>query len=444
MKVIIVGGGNVGYIAAETICDIHDVLVIEKDDQIAESVKSRLNVSVLHEDGTNPKNLQYALETHGAEILISTLSDDASNLFICMYAKSLSADIKTVASINNPDFMIEGSAGVDVLISPEEITAKKMYRLATLENAVDFEEIESLGLSIAIFAVEKWHEIVGKIVMDIDTSSGFAIFGVYRDDSLILEVDSLEVHPGDRVCVIGTAEGLEDFNRIVGVEEESREFTILGGSVVGMILAKLLSEDAVRRYVKILEKNHERCVELSKYLNGVSIVNADYTEPEVQTQENVFKSDCTISTSHQDDTNLLMCMSAQKFNARKIVSRYFKKEYQDIFTFTGLESIIGYHKIVSNEITKCTISDEMAIIRLKNHNELFFMHTVNKNSKLLDVYNGDIRMDPGIRIVAYRRDGMLKFPRLDVRFQEGDEIIVFTNVTRQSDLIKVFGKNLSE
>jgi trk system potassium uptake protein TrkA len=333
---------------------------------------------------------------------------------------------------------------VDVLISPEEITAKKMYRLATLENAVDFEEIESLGLSIAIFAVEKWHEIVGKIVMDIDTSSGFAIFGVYRDDSLILEVDSLEVHPGDRVCVIGTAEGLEDFNRIVGVEEESREFTILGGSVVGMILAKLLSEDAVRRYVKILEKNHERCVELSKYLNGVSIVNADYTEPEVQTQENVFKSDCTISTSHQDDTNLLMCMSAQKFNARKIVSRYFKKEYQDIFTFTGLESIIGYHKIVSNEITKCTISDEMAIIRLKNHNELFFKHTVNKNSKLLDVYNGDIRMDPGIRIVAYRRDGMLKFPRLDVRFQEGDEIIVFTNVTRQSDLIKVFGKNLSE
>ena len=444
MKVIIVGGGNVGYIAADTICDIHDVLVIEKDDQTAESVKSRLNVSVLHEDGTNPKTLQYALDTHGAEILISTLSEDSSNLFICMYAKSLSPDIKTVASIKNPDFMVGGSAGVDVLISPEVITAKKMYRLATLENAVDFEEVESLGLCIAIFAIEKWHEVVGQIVMDIDSSSGFAIFGVYRDDSLILEVDSLEIHPGDRVCVIGIPEGLEEFNRIVGVEEENREFTILGGSILGMILAKLLSEDSVRRYVKIIEKNHERCVELSKNLNGVSIVNADYTEPEVQMQENVFKSDCTISTSHQDDTNLLMCMSAQKFNARKIVSRYFKKEYQDIFTFTGLESIIGYHKIVSNEITKCTISDEMAIIRLKNHNELFFKHTVTPQSKLLNVRNGDIRMPPGIRIVALRRTGVLSFPRLDERFQEGDEIIVFTNVTKESELFKVFGKNLSE
>ncbi|MBE6513708.1 MAG: NAD-binding protein [Candidatus Methanomethylophilaceae archaeon] len=444
MKVIIVGGGNVGYIAAETICDIHDVLVIEKDDQTAESVKSRLNVSVLHEDGTNPKNLEYALEEHGAEIIISTLDDDASNLFICMYAKSLSPEIKTIASINNPDYMIEKSAGVDVLISPEVITAKKMYRLATLENAVDFEEIESLGLCIAIFAVEKWHDIVGKIVMDIDSSAGFSIFGVYRDDSLILEVDSLEVHPGDRVCVIGTPDGLEAFNAIVGIEEETREFTILGGSVLGMILARLLVEDPVRRYVKILEKNHDKCVELSKNLNGVSIVNADYTEPEVQTQENVFKSDCTISTSHQDDTNLLMCMSAQKFNARKIVSRYFKKEYQDIFTFTGLESIIGYHKIVSNEITKCTVSDEMAIIRLKNHNELFFKHTVSSGSKLLDVRNGDIRMPPGIRIVALRREGQLSFPRLDIRFQEGDEVIVFTNVTKESELFKVFGKNLSE
>jgi len=444
MKVIIVGGGNVGYIAAETICDIHDVLVIEKDDQTAESVKSRLNVSVLHEDGTNPKNLQYALETHDADIIISTLDDDAANLFICMFAKSLSPDIRTIASINNPDFLIENSSGVDVIISPEVITARKMYHLATLENAVDFEDIESLGLSIAIFAVEKWHDIVGKIVMDIDSSAGFAIFGVYRDDSLYLEVDSMEVHPGDRVCVIGTLDGLEEFNRIIGIEEESREFTILGGSVVGMILAKLLAGDSVRRYVKILEKNHERCVELSKNLEGVSIVNADYTEPEVQTQENVFKSDCTISTSHQDDTNLLMCMSAQKFNARKIVSRYFKKEYQDIFTFTGLESIIGYHKIVSNEITKCTVSDEMAIIRLKNHNELFFKHTVNSGSKLLNVRNGDIKMPPSIRIVALRRDGELCFPRQDVKFTEGDEVIVFTNVTKESELIKVFGKNLSE
>ena len=39
MKVIIVGAGDVGYVAAETICTVHDVLIIEKDGDVAETVK---------------------------------------------------------------------------------------------------------------------------------------------------------------------------------------------------------------------------------------------------------------------------------------------------------------------------------------------------------------------------------------------------------------------
>ena len=70
MKVIIVGAGDVGYVAAETICTVHDVLIIEKDGDVAEIVKSRLNVSVLHEDGTNPVILSHAIEMHHAEIII--------------------------------------------------------------------------------------------------------------------------------------------------------------------------------------------------------------------------------------------------------------------------------------------------------------------------------------------------------------------------------------
>lgn len=54
MKVIIVGAGDVGFVSAETISEDHDVLVIEKDEDVAESLKSRLNVAVLREDGTNP------------------------------------------------------------------------------------------------------------------------------------------------------------------------------------------------------------------------------------------------------------------------------------------------------------------------------------------------------------------------------------------------------
>ena len=85
----------------------HDVLVIENDKERASDVANRLNVSVLGEDGTNPKNLAEAMRRHNPDMIISTLKKDDSNLFICLMAKRYDKDIITIASINDPDYMIE-------------------------------------------------------------------------------------------------------------------------------------------------------------------------------------------------------------------------------------------------------------------------------------------------------------------------------------------------
>ena len=446
MKVIIVGAGDVGYVAAETICSIHDVLIIEKDADVAEAIKARLNASVLHEDGTNPRIIKYAIENHHADMIISTLHRDDSNLFICMMAKRLDREIRTISPINTPDFLIQTSSdgveGVDIIISPEIITANKMYRLATMENLIDYEPMGDIGLSLGIFAVETRNTIVGQIVMNIETEGEFTVFGIYRDGTLNLSIDSMEIHPGDRICAIGTMDGLMRLNELIGVDDMSREFVILGGSVVGGNLARMLSQDSKKRYVKIIDKNPDQCRELSKFLTGVVVINADFTEPDVQVAENVFKADCMISTSRLDDTNLLMCMSAQKYNARKVISRYFKKEYEDIFKFTGLECIIGYDKVVSNEITRCTISDDMVILRMRTHNEIFFSHSIDSNSRLLNRYLGDLSIPEGVRIVATIRNEEVIYPRMDTKFCDGDRVIVFTNLTKESELARVFGKNV--
>lgn len=80
MKAIIVGAGDVGFVSAETISDVNDVLVIEKDEDIADTLKGRLNVSVLREDGTNPRILRYAIENQNADVLISALHSDSEKI----------------------------------------------------------------------------------------------------------------------------------------------------------------------------------------------------------------------------------------------------------------------------------------------------------------------------------------------------------------------------
>ncbi|MBQ7621282.1 MAG: NAD-binding protein [Candidatus Methanomethylophilaceae archaeon] len=444
MKVIIIGAGSIGYVAAETISDMHDVLIVEDDAALADIAKNRLNVSVLHEDGTNPKTLEQAIQTHKAEVIISTLEHDDSNLFICMMAKRIKPEIRTVASITNPDYIIstteQGVPGVDIIISPELLTAEKMYKLCVLENALDYEIMPVFKSSMAVFQVPPESNLVGKVVMFALNSIEATAFAIYRNDDLFFQVDSMEIHAGDRICIMGSENAIDEFNELLGIENISREIIILGGTIVGRHLAKLLAEDQKKRYVKIIEKNQDVCKDLFRILTGVLVVKGDFTEPYLQSSENIFRSDCLVSVTNQDDTNLLMCMSAQKYNTNKIISRYLKKEYMDIFMFTGLDTIIGFDRIVSNEIAKCVMSNDNVVMRMRNREEQFFIHDVNKQSKLIDKYFGDVVMPNGLSILGIYRDGSILYPMMDTKFIEGDRVMLFTNFTKEKDLAKVFGR----
>ena len=212
MKVIIVGAGEVGRVSAETISNIHDVLVIERDELVLSVLKSRLNVSTLKADGTNPKTLKYAIENHEADMIIATLGSDSENLFLCLMAKRVKPSIITVSSVNNPDYMIDTSSqgveGVDTIISPELITAQKMYKLCVLENAIDFEYMANTGYAVAMFTVESCHDIVGKVVMHLKVPDDCTVFAIYRDDIVHTDTETMEIHPGDRICVFGSDEAL--------------------------------------------------------------------------------------------------------------------------------------------------------------------------------------------------------------------------------------------
>ena len=106
MNIIIIGAGNVGFTSAEVLAEGHNVLVVENDRTKADSVKDLLNVSVLYEDGTNPKILESVIDEHKTELVVATLPEDGLNLFACMICKKYKPSIRTVATVKNQDFII--------------------------------------------------------------------------------------------------------------------------------------------------------------------------------------------------------------------------------------------------------------------------------------------------------------------------------------------------
>ncbi len=442
MKVIIVGAGDIGSVAAETVSKIHDVLVIDSDESVSNALKNRLSISTFKGDGTNPKVLEYVISAHGADMIVSTLHDDSANLFVCMMAKRIKPSIRTVSSITDPDFRIvttsEGVPGVDTIISPELITAEKMFHLCVLENAIDYESVPDFGMAVAMFSVEAGHDIVGKICMMLDLPAGCTIFALYRDGALHSYPEAMEVHAGDHLYVFGAEASLKDFNELMGVADPARSFVVLGGSIVGRNITKMLVAD--KRNVKVIDHSESVCRDMARSIPGASVICSDFIDPDVQVNEDVFWTDALVATSHNDQTNLLMCMTAQKHGTRKVITRYFTREYEDVFDYTGIETIIGYYSIVSNEISKCINDKRPMVMKSRSKDELFFSCLIDGESPLSGKLLGDVHFPDGSRIIAVRRGDAFLRLSLRTRLSEGDRAIVFSSFSCLEDLPKIIGK----
>ncbi|NLL95075.1 MAG: Trk system potassium transporter TrkA [Thermoplasmatales archaeon] len=445
MNIIVVGAGRVGYTVAEVLSSSHDIMMVERDAAKAEVVKNQLNISVLHDDGANPKVLRNAISRHKADTVIATTAADDENLFICMMCKRIDPGIKTIARVRNPDYYIETSAdgkeGVDQLIKPELTSADKIATLALLENAIDYESIESLNLSIAIFEVTKHNPgVENRVPLTLDIPANTGIVAIYRGDQVITDVETTELHLGDRIFVLGDYGGLEAFNEMMGVRRRAKEFVILGGGITGAHVAGIL--ESKKRYVKLIEPDPERCKKLVRDFSSVIVVNGDIVDPHLLKNENIGRADAVIALSHKDETNLLACHMAIKLGSPKIIARYSLMDYEDIFEFTGIRTVIGYHRVVANEITKTMVSDEESVLRMKNPEEVFFTSDVGMRSKLLGARLGDVGLPPGVRIACIVRDGSPVFPKLDTQFLDGDKLLVYAHGANMAKLGKILGNKM--
>ncbi len=443
MKVVIIGAGNVGFTSAEALSKVHDVLIVEKDPAKVENAKALLNASVLHEDGSNPKVIEAAINRIDADIILSAIPDDAHNLFICLMAKRIKPEIMTVACLRDPDFIIktkkEGVEGIDLLISPELITAEKIEKLAVLENAITYDHIASMDTDLATFRVDNGHSLVGKVVLDIEMPDNCNIIAIYRGENVILSNETAEIHAGDRIRILGSPEAMVSFNKLIGVEKEAKEFVILGASVVGIEVARRLTQSGKRRFVKIIEQDETLSRNAARELDDVAIINADFIDLGVLRSENVQRADVIITASSMDERNLLACMAALRFGTRKIISKYSNQEYEEIFRYTGIESIIGYQRIIYNEVVKSLIFDESAILAIDRDNEYFFSVTIDDRSALLGNSIGDINMPDGIRIAAIQRGEDMIYPKMDTVFHENDKVLLFTHMVNPVKLSRLFG-----
>src|SRR3954451_24869840 len=129
MRVLIVGGGNVGtYIAAELRKAKHEVSIVEIDTERVEEARltgEPEGVTWLNADGCEVSEFGQA-HPERADVVVAVTGDDEDNLVISLLAKQEFGVPRVVGRVNNPDnqWLVNETWGTEVSVStPHLLTA---------------------------------------------------------------------------------------------------------------------------------------------------------------------------------------------------------------------------------------------------------------------------------------------------------------------------------
>lgn len=104
--------------------------------------------------------------------------------------------------------------------------------------------------------------------------------------------------------------------------------------------------------VKIIEQNHERCVELAELLPSAVIIEADGSRQDILAAEGISSTDAVITLTNMDEENLIISMYASHIGVPKVITKVNRTEYVEAFKSMGIDTFISPKALCSTDIVR--------------------------------------------------------------------------------------------
>jgi trk system potassium uptake protein TrkA len=206
-RVVIAGGGNIGFRLASTLEDTNQVKVIERDKVRARAISERLAKAIILNGDAADEELLLEENIDSADIFVALTNAEEANILSAMLAKRLGCR-KVMALINRPSYAeLMETGSIDVAISPQQITLSAL--LAHVRKG-DVVKVHSLrrGRAEAIEAIAHGAEgesrVVGRAIEDISLPPGTTINAIVRGDQVMQAHHDTVVQPDDHVILFMT------------------------------------------------------------------------------------------------------------------------------------------------------------------------------------------------------------------------------------------------
>lgn len=206
-RVVIAGGGNIGFRLAQTLEVNHQVKLIERDPRRARRVSEQLSNTIVLSGDAADEELLLEENIDSADVFVAVTNAEEANILSAMLAKRLGCH-KVMALINRPAYAeLMQSGSIDIALSPQQVTIGSL--LAHVRRG-DVVRVHSLrrgaaeALEVIVHGVQGEGRVIGKRIENIPLPEGTTIAAIARGDEVLIAHHDTMIQRDDHVILFLT------------------------------------------------------------------------------------------------------------------------------------------------------------------------------------------------------------------------------------------------
>ncbi|MDR3651198.1 MAG: TrkA family potassium uptake protein [Acidimicrobiales bacterium] len=208
MKVAIAGAGSVGTaIAKDLAVNGHDVLLIERDPDLVDRLRSTVAVTWVVADACEVSSLDAAGMAQ-VDVAVAATGDDEDNLVISLLAKQEFAVPRVVARVNHPSnqWLFNESWGVAITLSTPQKLSALVEVAVSVGSHLRLLQFERGNAHLVEVTLAEGSPAAGSSLVDLQFPRDATVVAVVRGDRLVVPRGDTVLDAGDEVMVLVTGD----------------------------------------------------------------------------------------------------------------------------------------------------------------------------------------------------------------------------------------------